>query len=141
VNQVTLITADVMAGLSMLPDESVHCCVTSLKRSTPLPEDKGPHISGCIHPRKQGWGPAGGFRSYSENSGIQESLCGVVGPAIEVYETPEHLMLEPFLLARKEGEFEEFQRLVGLTLDSKIRASLFQHGVFLGSNFPQGLGR
>ena len=45
-----------------------------------LPEDKKPHISGHIHPRKQGWEPAGVFHGYLENSGIQESSCGAAGP-------------------------------------------------------------
>ena len=106
-----------------------------------LPEDKKPHISGHIHPRKQGWEPAGVFHGYLENSGIQESSCDAAGPEIEVFETPEHLMLDFSLLARKEGEFEEFHWLAGLMLDSKTRASLFQHGVFLSSNFPQGSRR
>ena len=140
-SKVKLICADVRAGLAGLPDESVQCVVTSLRRSVPLPEDKGFHISGRIHPRKQGLELAGASRGYLGNSGIPESLCGAVAPGIEVFETPEHLMLEPSLLAEKEGEFAEFHRLVSLMLDSKIRASLFRHGVFLSSNFPQGWRR
>ena len=79
------------------------CVVTSPSMSSILlPEDKKPHISGHIHPRKQGWEPAGVFHGYLENSGIQESSCGAAGPEIEVFETPEHLMLDFSLLARKD---------------------------------------